>query len=101
MHSLEAGFFFSWPHLQHVEVPGQGSNSCHSNCYSDNTRSLTCCTTRELRGWLLLLNTMAVNPYFILKSNSMVTNNSIPKEIPTQRSSARYLGYQRRYSLHG
>ena len=27
---------------------GQGSNLCHS---SDNTRSLTCCATREFHNW--------------------------------------------------
>ena len=46
--------FFFWPCLQHVEVwkfPGQGLNPCYSsdpNHCSDNTRSLTCCSTREL-----------------------------------------------------
>ena len=41
-----------WPHLQHVEVLGQGSNQRHSSDSShlgDNAGSLTCCTTRELQ----------------------------------------------------
>ena len=36
--------FFFWLHLLHVDVLGQGSNMCHSNNPSDNTRSLTRCT---------------------------------------------------------
>ena len=44
-------FSISWLHLQHVEVPDQGSNPCHSSNLShcsDNTKSLACWDTREL-----------------------------------------------------
>ena len=46
-------FSFFFFHRGHVEVPrspGQGSNLYHSSnlgCWSDNTRSLTCCTKGE------------------------------------------------------
>ena len=44
---------FGGPHPQHVEVPGcQGWDLCHSSNLShcsDNARSLTRCTTRELQ----------------------------------------------------
>ena len=43
-------FFFPWPHLGMWEFPGQGLHPGHSSspsCYSDNARSLTCCTTKN------------------------------------------------------
>ena len=42
--------FFFWPHNGMNKFPSQRLNLCHSsnlNCCSDNTSSLTCCTTRE------------------------------------------------------
>ena len=48
--------FVFWPYFWHVEVPGQGSNLCHSynlnhnsdpSCCSDNTGSIICCATGE------------------------------------------------------
>ena len=43
--------FTFWPHPQHVKVPGTGIEpmlSSDPSCCSDDTGSLTCCTTREL-----------------------------------------------------
>ena len=49
-------FWLFLPHPGHVEVPqGQGSTLCHSSDpshFSDNARSLTHCTARELQ-WVL------------------------------------------------
>ena len=50
-HTSEVGIhFFGHAHSM-WKFPGQGSNPCLSSdlsCYSDNTRSITHCTTREL-----------------------------------------------------
>ena len=49
-------FFFFGQDLGMWKFMGQGLNPCQSSCCSDNARSLTCCTTRELRTSLIFLS---------------------------------------------
>ena len=55
-----------WPHLQHVEVQGQGMKPSHSSSprhSGDNAESLTHCATRELQQIFIICNFLTFESY--------------------------------------
>ena len=79
------GLFVFWLCLQPMEVPGQGLNLCHSSdpsCCSDNTRSLTRYTTRELLNiFLYTLNFFCFQNKVVILLESLFWTLAYPFEV--------------------